>query len=203
MKTNRTTHPDPTGLTTTGLTTATTTGTTSATTTGTTSATTTGTTSATTTTGTTGSKGLGFWSVNPCDTAPARHGPKSRIRVVRAAAVAGAAGAALAVWAVAVPLAGATLTVRLNGTTQPVGPGAVAATALLAGLAGWLLLAVMERFGRRPRRAWAVTAGLLMGASLAGPLHSGVGGGAAAALAAMHLAVGAVLITVLPRTANR
>jgi hypothetical protein len=138
-----------------------------------------------------------------CDVAPAQHWSKGRVRAVRAAGVAGAAGAGIAVWAVAVPLAGATLSVRLNGAVQHVGPGAVVGTALLAGLAGWLLLAALERFGRRPARTWAITAGLLMGASLAGPLHSGVGGGAAAALAAMHLAVGVVLITVLPRTARR
>ncbi|HMG63269.1 MAG TPA: DUF6069 family protein [Streptosporangiaceae bacterium] len=146
--------------------------------------------------------GTGTWFTGPCDEAPARPWTKGRIRIVRAATVAGAAGAALAVWAVAVPLAGATLAVRMNGATQQVGPAAVAGTALLAGLAGWLLLAVLERFGRRPGRTWAITAGVLMGASLAGPLHSGVGGGAAAALAAMHLAVAAVLITVLPRTAR-
>jgi hypothetical protein len=137
-----------------------------------------------------------------CDAAPAQQWGKGRVRAVRAAAVAGATGAALAVWAVAVPLAGATLSVRLNGNIQHVGAGSVAGTALLAGLAGWLLLAGLERFGRRPRRTWAITAGLLMSASLAGPLQSGVGGGAAAALAAMHLAVGVVLITVLPRTAR-
>jgi Family of unknown function (DUF6069) len=137
-----------------------------------------------------------------CDAAPAQHRGKGHVRAVRAAAVAGATGAALAVWAVAVPLAGATLNVRLNGAVQQVGAGTVAGTALLAGLAGWLLLAGLERFGRRPRRSWSITAGLLMSASLAGPLHSGVGGGAAAALAAMHLAVGVVLIAVLPRTAR-
>lgn len=137
-----------------------------------------------------------------CDTATAQHWSRGRVRAVRAAGVAGAAGAALAVWAVAVPLAGATLNVRLNGAVQQVGAGTVAGTALLAGLAGWLLLAALERFGRRPRRTWAITAGLLMSASLAGPLHSGVGTGAAVALAAMHLAVGVVLITVLPRTAR-
>ena len=82
--------------------------------------------------------------------------------------MAGATGAALAVWAVAVPLAGATLNVRLNGAVQHVGAGSVAGTALLAGLAGWPLLAGLERFGRRPRRTWAITAGVLMSASLAG-----------------------------------
>jgi Family of unknown function (DUF6069) len=138
-----------------------------------------------------------------CDVAPAQHWSRGRVRAVRAAAVAGAAGAALAVWAVAVPLAGATLAVRTNGATQQIGPGTVAGAALLAGLAGWLLLAALERFGRRPARTWAITAGVLMSASLAAPLHSGVGGGGAAALAAMHLAVGVVLIMVLPRTARR
>ncbi|MEP7026630.1 MAG: DUF6069 family protein [Actinomycetota bacterium] len=137
-----------------------------------------------------------------CAEAPAQRWTAGRIRAIRASAVAGATAAAIAVWAVAVPLAGATLAVRTNGTTHPVGPGSVAAVALLASLAAWLLLAALEHYARRPRRAWSVTAGVLMGASLSGPLSSGIGGGAIVALAAMHLAVAAVLISVLPRTAR-
>jgi hypothetical protein len=117
--------------------------------------------------------------------------------------VLGAVAVALAVWAAAVPLAGTELTVRVNGTSQPVGAGAVVATSLLAGLAGWALLAVLERFGRRPRRTWTVIAVAVLVLSLAGPLGSGVNTVSATVLAGMHLAVGAVLITTLPGLARR
>ena len=74
-------------------------------------------------------------------------------RRVRALAVLGATAAALAVWVVAVPLAGVDLAARTGATEQPVGPGAVAVSALLAGLAAWALLAVLERFTHGPGRS--------------------------------------------------
>jgi len=117
--------------------------------------------------------------------------------------VLGGVTAALAVWAAAVPLAGTELTVRMNGTSQPVGPGAVVAMSLLAGLAGWALLAVLERFGRRSRRTWTVIAVAVLVLSLAGPLGSGVNAASALVLAGMHLAVGAVLVTTLRGLARR
>ncbi|MDJ0347414.1 DUF6069 family protein [Streptomyces sp. H10-C2] len=120
----------------------------------------------------------------------------------RAFAVLGSAAAALAVWTVTVPLAGAHLTVRMNGATQPVGPGAVVTASLLAGLAGWALLATLERFGHRPRRAWTGIAVLVLALSLAGPLGSGVHSATTMALAGMHLAVGAVLIPALRHSAR-
>jgi hypothetical protein len=128
--------------------------------------------------------------------------PTGRTRGVRALAVLGATAAALAVWAVAVPLAGCKLTVRLNGVTQLVGPGTVVAASLLAGLAGWALLAALERFAGQPRRTWTVTVVVIMGASLSGPLALGIHPAEIAALVAMHLAVAAVLIPALQRSAR-
>ncbi|HEY4850557.1 MAG TPA: DUF6069 family protein [Streptosporangiaceae bacterium] len=133
----------------------------------------------------------------------ADHSPVRRTRGLRALAVLGGVTAALAVWAAAVPLAGTELTVRMNGTSQPVGPGAVVAMSLLAGLAGWALLAVLERFGRRSRRTWTVIAVAVLVLSLAGPLGSGVNAASALVLAGMHLAVGAVLVTTLRGLARR
>jgi lysylphosphatidylglycerol synthetase-like protein (DUF2156 family) len=132
----------------------------------------------------------------------ADHPPVRRTRAVRVLAVLGAVAAATAVWAAAVPLAGAELTARVNGAPQPIGPGAVIAVSLLAGLAGWALLAALERFARRPRRTWTVTAIVVLALSLAGPLGAGAPAATTVVLAGMHLAVGAALIPALRHSAR-
>jgi hypothetical protein len=113
--------------------------------------------------------------------------------------VLGAPAAALAVWALAVPLAGITLTVRTGGGTNTVGPVPVAAASLLAGLAGWLLLIVLERSVARPGRTWTIIALAVLALSLTGPLGSAVGAATALVLILMHLAVAAVLLRALVR----
>jgi hypothetical protein len=113
----------------------------------------------------------------------------------RAFTVLTASAAALAVWTVAEPIAGVRLDVRAGaGTVQHVGPAAVVLVSLLAGLAGWALLAVLERITARARTAWTIPALLSFAISLTGPL-GGRTGGAVAALACLHLVVTAVLIT--------
>jgi hypothetical protein len=124
----------------------------------------------------------------------------SSFRPARAAAVAAAVLAALAVWALAVPVLGVDLAAApVGGPVQQVGPLAVAAGPLLSGLAGWALLAVLERRTARPRRNWTATALVVLVLSLATPLLGGAGPAATVALVAMHLVVGAVLIALLPR----
>jgi hypothetical protein len=98
------------------------------------------------------------------------------------------------VWAVAEPIAGVRLDVRAGAAWRHVGPAAVIVTSLPAGLAGWALLAVLERFTTKARTAWTVVTLLVLAVSLTGPL-GGRTGGAAAALVCLHLAVAAVLIT--------
>jgi hypothetical protein len=122
----------------------------------------------------------------------------------RGLTVAAAAAAALVVWALVGPLAGIDLTVQSGGSAQQVGPVAVLAASLLAGLAGWALLAVLERTTGRPRRYWtAVAAGVLV-LSLLGPLGSATDTPSRVVLAAMHVIVGAVLIAGLrPRPVRR
>lgn len=120
----------------------------------------------------------------------------------RALTVAGATAAALALWALAGPVAGIDLTVRLDGGVQPVGPGAVVVASLLAGLAGWALLASLERILKRPGRTWTVIAVVVLVLSLAGPLGSAVGTASTVTLAGMHLIVAAVLIPGLGRPAR-
>jgi hypothetical protein len=116
------------------------------------------------------------------------------IRIQRALAVLGTVAATATCWTLNVPLGGAELTVRTNGTTSVVGLGAVLVTALLAGLAGWALLALLERFVRRPARVWTVIALTVLVLSLAGPLGSGVGATTKIALVGLHLTVGLVLV---------
>jgi Family of unknown function (DUF6069) len=127
-------------------------------------------------------------------TRPATGGAAAR----RALTVAAAAGAALLVWVIADPVGGA----GMHARGLHVGPAAVLATTLLTGLAGWGLLAVLERRVKRPGRTWGITAGIVLGVSMTGPLGS-EGPGTYVALIAMHLVVGAVLIAGLGRTAVR
>jgi hypothetical protein len=113
--------------------------------------------------------------------------------------VIGAPAAALATWALVVPLAGITLTTRTGSSTQTVGPAAIALTSLVAGLAAWVLVAVLERFVARPGRIWMISAPAVLAVSLTGPLSSGVGAAAVLALMLLHLVVAAVLVLGLIR----
>jgi uncharacterized protein DUF6069 len=115
----------------------------------------------------------------------------------RAITVAAATAGALLLWAVNDPWAGIDLTVRQGGTTQHIGPVAVAAAALIAGLAAWGLLTVLERTVSRPARAYRIIASTVLLLSLAGPA-GGVGTSSRLVLLAMHLTVGAALIIGLP-----
>src|SRR5450755_3894068 len=74
----------------------------------------------------------------------------------------------------------------------------------LAGLAAWGVLAIIERFSRRPTRAWLVVSVSVLVLSLGGPLSGdGIAPGNRLALVFMHLAAGAVLIPLLFRSARR
>lgn len=127
--------------------------------------------------------------------------PARPTRSHRLLAVVAAAAAAGLVWVVAVPVLGADLAVAEypGGPVgaRTVGFGAVLGSALFAGVLGWGLLAVLERWSARGRRIWrgaAVTVALL---SLASPLTMTAGADAALTLSALHLAVAAVLVPAL------
>jgi hypothetical protein len=105
---------------------------------------------------------------------------------------------ALILWAVNDPWGGIDLAVRQGGTVQQVGPVAVAVTALLAGLAAWALLAVLEKTVRRPARTYRIIASVVLALSLLGPLGAGIGISCKLVLLAMHLTVGAILVIGLP-----
>jgi hypothetical protein len=131
--------------------------------------------------------------------------PTTRPRRARALAVIAAALAALAIWLITDPLLGIDLTAPTGPGSQqlqPITPAIVAGTSLVAALAGWALLALLERFTARARTSWTAIALLVALLSLAGPLSTIASTTAAnaLALALMHLAVAAVLIPILAGT---
>ena len=127
---------------------------------------------------------------------------RSRVRVRRGLIVAGAAGAALVVWAVVNLIGGTDIAVQSGGSVRHIGATSVAVTGVLGGLAGWGLLDLFERTMKRPHRAWTVIAAVIFVLSLAGPLGA-TSTRAKVGLMCMHLAVAAVLIPGLPRAGVR
>jgi Family of unknown function (DUF6069) len=131
--------------------------------------------------------------------------PTTRPRRARALAVIAATLAALAVWLVTDPLLGVDLIVPTRPGSEElmsITPVLVAGTSLVVALAGWALLALLERFTARARTIWTAVAVLFALFSLAGPLST-LGSSTAAtavALALMHVAVAAVLIPMLAGT---
>jgi hypothetical protein len=118
----------------------------------------------------------------------------------RAAVVAAAAAAAIVVYAVAVPLLG--LDVRV-----PASPGSadtvklawepVIVTAVAAALAGWALLAVLERLTRRARAIWTAVAVAVYLVTL--PYLPSFSATDRVVLALIHTALAGVLIVGLRR----
>lgn len=133
--------------------------------------------------------------------APTLTGRSTRLRT-RAAAVAGATLVAVVVWLVSVPLLGYDLAVeRWDGDgAMTVTPGQVVVTALVASLAAWAALAVLERQTSRARTVWLAGATSILVASLGMPLTAAASTAAAVILALMHVVVAAVLIPTLARS---
>lgn len=125
--------------------------------------------------------------------------PAQRRLRVRALGVVGAVAAAVAVWVVAVPILGVDLQVT-PGTdeAQRVGLGSVVVASLVAALAGWGLLELLDRLTTRGRTVWTAIAVVALAASMFPPL-AGTTTATTVSLAAMHLAVGAALISALRR----
>jgi len=113
--------------------------------------------------------------------------------------------AALAVWGISELVLG--VDVRQPafgpGVPQDLTAGPVVVASLVAGLAAWLALAVLERLTRHARAAWVTLATLVLAASLGAPLSGrGIDGGSRLVLTLLHLTVGALLIALLPRTSQ-
>jgi hypothetical protein len=127
--------------------------------------------------------------------------PANRVTRARALSVAGAVLAAVTVWAIAVPLSGTHLLIRFgSGAAQSVGIDYVIGASLAASLAGWGLLALLERRIARARRTWTGIAIVVVALSLSLPLTAGTTLSAKVALALMHVAVAAVLIPAMRRS---
>lgn len=135
----------------------------------------------------------------PGPTVTASGNARAGVRRRRWLTVLAAMVAATATWVVAVPLLGIDLVVSpAGGAEQTVGPMAVMLTGVLAGLAAWLLLALLEKWTTRAGLVWRVVAALVLMVSLVGPLSAG-SGPATAVLLVLHLLVGGILIGGLPR----
>jgi hypothetical protein len=133
---------------------------------------------------------------------PALTGRRGELRR-RLLAVAGAAAADVAVWAVAARFAGLDVRLGAGHAAGHVGPVIVAVVSVAAGLAGWALLSLLEKLApRHARRAWTITALAVLVVSLAGPLSAGITMGTRLALACLHLAAAMVLIPALAGTAR-
>ncbi|MBO2463898.1 DUF6069 family protein [Actinomadura violacea] len=130
-----------------------------------------------------------------------RAGPRSP-GGARALGVAGATGAALAIWAVGEPLLGHDLVVQQEGQ-QPrdLGAAAIGVFALAPSLLGWALLAALERVTPLAAQIWTAAALALLAVSFLPIISVQASGGSKAVLALTHLAVAAVLIPVFWRTA--
>src|SRR5439155_24897657 len=102
---------------------------------------------------------------------PSASGHVRRNRIV---GVAGATLAAAAVWVIEVPLLGIRLQTQFGNTApQSVGIDLVVLSALAGSLAGWGLLAILERRFRRARTIWTGIAIAVLLASFSLPVSAG------------------------------
>lgn len=140
-------------------------------------------------------------------TEPQTHERTLTVRSIRALGIAATATAALVAWALIEPVFGIELRGPAFGDTAETSDVAAVQVLLastIGGLAGWTLLALLERLTTRAARIWLVVAVVALLLSLGGPLSGdGVTAVNRAALVALHLVVGAVLIPTLYLSAKR
>ncbi|MGN9778912.1 DUF6069 family protein [Micromonospora sp. H33] len=117
----------------------------------------------------------------------------------RALAVVAAVAACVLIWVVG-RLSGVDFTVKNPGQPEAVvGLAQVVVFSLVASLLGWGVLALLERVARRRAAVvWTVLAVVVALVSLAPLAATDATAGAKVTLGAMHLAVAAVLVTLLP-----
>jgi hypothetical protein len=124
---------------------------------------------------------------------PATHVHRNRWLAVLTAMAAATAG-----WGIAHSLLGIELTVGEGDSLRHIDSLAVTLTALGVGFAAWGLLFELERHIDNARTVWTRIAVGVLAVSLLGPLGATTGS-AMAALAALHLVVGGILIYGLRR----
>jgi hypothetical protein len=119
----------------------------------------------------------------------------------RALAVAATVAAAAVVWVIGEPMLGNDLVVEQPGQAPlDLGLPAFVIITLGASLAGWAVLAVLERVTRYGRRIWTGLAIAMVAVSYLPFVSAEMSAGSAVVLAFVHLVVGAVLVTLLLRT---
>lgn len=115
----------------------------------------------------------------------------------------GSVVAAVVVWIVASPIAGADLRADVAGTEQEIVFVAVLLSALLQAGIGWAVLSLLERFFARARTIWLVLAVVVLVLTGINAAVAALNTETAVWLNVMHLAVAAVLVPVLARTSPR
>jgi hypothetical protein len=131
------------------------------------------------------------------DAAPV-HGRAAARRRRRALGIVAALVAALAVWLLG-HLAGADYWITDSQGTVRIDALVTAQVTVVLGLVGWGVLALLERLTRHGTTAWTVLAALVVLASLVPVLLVEATTPTRVALAAVHLAVGAVLVPAFRR----
>lgn len=111
------------------------------------------------------------------------------------------------IWITADPVAGIDLRIPdgpgSTTTSELVLPAVIISVAVIS-LAGWGLLALLERLTARARTVWTAVASAVVLLSLVGPLLAeGLTAGNRVTLVCLHLAVGAVLIPAYRKNARR
>jgi hypothetical protein len=120
-----------------------------------------------------------------------------RTSVQRGAAVGATAVGALVLWA---GTGGDPVVRAAGGAEQHVGAASVVITTVVAGLAGWALLAVLERTTRRAYAIWVTVATLVFMLSLVPMAMAAVGAASLGALLGLHVLVYTLLTTAFGRT---
>jgi hypothetical protein len=142
-------------------------------------------------------------SIEPAASPGGTRGSLWRRPTARPIAVALGVLAALAVWGISELVFGVDVRQPAFGTGMPqdLTAGPVMVASVVAGLAAWLALALLERLTRHARAVWVALATLVLVVSLGAPLSGrGIDGGSRLVLALLHLTVGALLIVLLART---
>jgi hypothetical protein len=144
-------------------------------------------------------------SVEPAQSPGAARGSLWRRPTARLVTVALGVLTALAVWTVSELVFGVDVHQPAFGTGVPqdLTAGPIVVASIVAGLAAWLALALLERITRHARGAWVALAALTLAVSLGAPLSAhGIDGASRLVLTLLHLTVGTLLIVLLARTSR-
>jgi hypothetical protein len=123
-------------------------------------------------------------------------------RRFRAGAVGGALLATSAVWLAGHAL-GVTFQVAAGGPPQTFTLPFLAGFTLQVALAGWVTLAILERYTRHALRIWTALGVGVLGLSFAPIALAGASAPTKAALSLIHLSVAGVLLVTMRRSAAR